>query len=166
VIRLLRLGRVVRKLDSYVQYGAASLLMLICVFVLFAHWFACIWYTIGYYEIKGPIESRAEFGWLTYLDRISGRQCTTQSENQDFTPECRQSAYITALYFAMTSITSIGFGNVAANTDLEKLFATLMMLVGCKSTIIKFINFYLTYSLLKTKIFLINSFLLLKFTLL
>lgn len=132
VIRLLRLGRVVRKLDSYFQYGAASLVMLICVFVLVAHWFACIWYSIGYHEIKGPIEDRAEYGWLTYLDRISGRSCASQADDQDFTPECRHSAYITALYFAMTSITSIGFGNVAANTDLEKVFVTFMMLVGCK----------------------------------
>lgn len=33
----------------------------------------------------------------------------------------------------MTSLTSIGFGNVAANTDLEKIFTVAMMLVGCKS---------------------------------
>ena len=37
VVRLLRLGRVVRKLDNYLEYGAAVLLLLICVFVLIAH---------------------------------------------------------------------------------------------------------------------------------
>jgi hypothetical protein len=31
----------------------------------------------------------------------------------------------------MTSLTSTGFGNVAANTDLEKVFTVAMMLVGC-----------------------------------
>ena len=41
-----------RKLDNYMEYGAAVLLILICVFVLIAHWFACIWYTIGYHEVK------------------------------------------------------------------------------------------------------------------
>lgn len=132
VVRLLRLGRVVRKLDSYLEYGAAFLIILICCFVLFAHWFACIWYTIGYHEAKGPIESRLEFGWLTYLDRVTGQDCIGDSNNLDFSPECRYSAYITALYFTMTSLTSIGFGNVAANTDLEKLFVIVMMLFGCK----------------------------------
>ena len=29
--------------------------------------------------------------------------------------------YITALYFCMTCMTSIGFGNVAADTDNEKV---------------------------------------------
>jgi len=36
-VRLLRLGRVVRKLDSYLEYGAANLFMIIAVFVLIAH---------------------------------------------------------------------------------------------------------------------------------
>ena len=36
----------------------------------------------------------------------------------------------------MTSLTSIGFGNVAANSDLEKIFTILMMLVGCKNYLI------------------------------
>ena len=31
--------------------------------------------------------------------------------------------YITALYFCMTCMTSIGFGNVAADTDNEKVSA-------------------------------------------
>lgn len=74
-----------------------------------------------------------DFGWLSTLDRVSMRNCINSTKNfPDFTPQCRKSAYITALYFTMTSLTSIGFGNVAANTDLEKIFAVAMMLVGCK----------------------------------
>ena len=74
-----------------------------------------------------------DYGWLSILDRVSGRNCVNSTRNQpDFPPNCRKSAYITALYFTMTSLTSIGFGNVAANTDLEKIFAVAMMLVGCK----------------------------------
>lgn len=44
-----------------------------------------------------------------------------------------QSRYITALYFTFTSLTSVGFGNVAPNTDAEKIFTICVMLVGCKS---------------------------------
>jgi hypothetical protein len=43
-----------------------------------------------------------------------------------------KSKYLTALFFAMTSLTSVGFGNVAANTNGEKLFSILSMLAGCK----------------------------------
>ena len=43
VVRLLRLGRVVRKLDRYLEYGAAMLILLLCFYMLVAHWLACIW---------------------------------------------------------------------------------------------------------------------------
>lgn len=33
-----------------------------------------------------------------------------------------KSKYVTALFFAMTSLTSVGFGNVAAVNDNEKCF--------------------------------------------
>lgn len=51
VVRLLRLGRVVRKLDRYLEYGAAMLILLLCFYMLVAHWLACIWYSIGEYGI-------------------------------------------------------------------------------------------------------------------
>ena len=38
--------------------------------------------------------------------------------------------YVTALYFTMTCMTSIGFGNVAAATDTEKTFTLGMMIVS------------------------------------
>jgi hypothetical protein len=36
------------------------------------------------------------------------------------------------LYFTFTSLTSIGFGNVAPNTNAEKIFSIFAMLLGCK----------------------------------
>lgn len=39
-------------------------------------------------------------------------------------------AYITALYFTTSSLTSVGFGNVAANTNREKVFSVFIMLIG------------------------------------
>ena len=41
--RLLRLVRVVRKLDRYSEYGGAVLLLLMATFTLIAHWLACVW---------------------------------------------------------------------------------------------------------------------------
>ena len=32
----------------------------------------------------------------------------------------------------MTSLTSIGFGNIAPTTDGEKIFAVAMMMIGCE----------------------------------
>jgi len=44
----------------------------------------------------------------------------------------RKTMYVTALYYTMTCMTSVGFGNVAAETDNEKIFSICMMIVAGK----------------------------------
>ena len=41
-----------------------------------------------------------------------------------------RSRYVTALYFTFSSLTSVGFGNVAPTTNMEKVFSVAIMLVG------------------------------------
>lgn len=62
--RLLRLVRVARKLDRYSEYGAAVLMLLMCIFALIAHWLACIWYAIGNMEMN---YLEHNIGWLDNL---------------------------------------------------------------------------------------------------
>ena len=48
-----------------------------------------------------------------------------------------QSRYCTALYFCFTGLISVGFGNVAPNTDAEKLYTIAVMMLGCKLCVTK-----------------------------
>lgn len=65
VVRLLRLGRVVRKLDRYLEYGAAMLILLLCFYMLVAHWLACIWCArTKFYDILAVFGSNSIFSWL------------------------------------------------------------------------------------------------------
>ena len=41
-------------------------------------------------------------------------------------------AYVTALYYTCTSLTTVGFGNVSANTIIEKVFSVVIMIIGGK----------------------------------
>ncbi|XP_075907486.1 voltage-gated delayed rectifier potassium channel KCNH1-like [Nelusetta ayraudi] len=133
VVRLLRLGRVARKLDHYIEYGAAVLVLLVCVFGLAAHWLACIWYSIGDYEVIDKRSNRVRAdSWLCLLAETAGspyRYNASGSGRWEGGP-AKDSVYITSLYFTMTSLTSIGFGNIAPNTDGEKIFAVAMMMIG------------------------------------
>uniref|UniRef100_A0A8C9WBK0 Potassium voltage-gated channel, subfamily H (eag-related), member 1b n=1 Tax=Scleropages formosus TaxID=113540 RepID=A0A8C9WBK0_SCLFO len=133
VVRLLRLGRVARKLDHYIEYGAAVLVLLVCVFGLAAHWLACIWYSIGDYEvIDEDTNSVRNDSWLYMLAETVGspyRFNASGSGKWEGGPS-KDSVYITSLYFTMTSLTSIGFGNIAPTTDGEKIFAVAMMMIG------------------------------------
>ncbi|XP_019719883.1 potassium voltage-gated channel subfamily H member 1a isoform X3 [Hippocampus comes] len=133
VVRLLRLGRVARKLDHYIEYGAAVLVLLVCVFGLAAHWLACIWYSIGDYEVIDEETNIVRMdSWLYILAETVGtpyRFNASGSGKWEGGPN-KDSVYITSLYFTMTSLTSIGFGNIAPTTDGEKIFAVAMMMIG------------------------------------
>ncbi|XP_050719629.1 potassium voltage-gated channel unc-103-like isoform X22 [Eriocheir sinensis] len=121
--RLLRLVRVARKIDRYSEYGAAVLLLLMATFALIAHWLACIWYAIGNAERPGLPH---KIGWLDHLANATRQYYYSNSTGG---PTLR-AKYVTALYFTFSSLTSVGFGNVAPNTDVEKIFTILVMLIG------------------------------------
>ncbi|XP_052007337.1 potassium voltage-gated channel subfamily H member 5-like isoform X1 [Xyrauchen texanus] len=133
VVRLLRLGRVARKLDHYLEYGAAVLVLLVCVFGLVAHWLACIWYSIGDYEVIDEQTNTIKTdSWLYQLATSIGSpyRFNASGTGQWEGGPGKDSLYITSLYFTMTSLTTIGFGNIAPTTDGEKIFSVAMMMVG------------------------------------
>ncbi|KAM3860042.1 voltage-gated inwardly rectifying potassium channel KCNH6 [Diretmus argenteus] len=120
--RLLRLVRVARKLDRYSEYGAAVLFLLMCTFVLIAHWLACIWYAIGFVE-----RPYTETGWLDNLAEQLGK---AYNDSDSTSGPSIKDKYVTALYFTFSSLTSVGFGNVSPNTNSEKIFSICVMVIG------------------------------------
>ena len=124
--RLLRLLRVIRKLEQFTEYGAAVLLLLMVTFTLIGHWLACIFYAIAYVERPHLV---APIGWL---DQLSKTLHQPYHANDTLSGPSIKSKYITALYFTFTSLTSIGFGNVSPNTNLEKIFSIFAMMLGCE----------------------------------
>uniref|UniRef100_A0A3B4VMR7 Ion transport domain-containing protein n=1 Tax=Seriola dumerili TaxID=41447 RepID=A0A3B4VMR7_SERDU len=120
--RLLRLVRVARKLDRYSEYGAAVLFLLMCTFVLIAHWLACIWYAIGFVE-----RPYTETGWLDNLAEQLGK---SYNDSDSTSGPSVKDKYVTALYFTLSSLTSVGFGNVSPNTNSEKIFSICVMVIG------------------------------------
>ncbi|KAF4796870.1 Potassium voltage-gated channel subfamily H member 7 [Turdus rufiventris] len=122
--RLLRLVRVARKLDRYSEYGAAVLMLLMCIFALIAHWLACIWYAIG--NVERPYLAH-KIGWLDSLGEQLGKHYNKSDASSG--PSIKDK-YVTALYFTFSSLTSVGFGNVSPNTNSEKIFSICVMLIG------------------------------------
>ncbi|XP_067334083.1 potassium voltage-gated channel subfamily H member 4a isoform X2 [Channa argus] len=125
-VRLLRLLRLLQKVDRYSQYSAVVLTLLMSVFALLAHWMACVWYVIGRREIESSDPVTWDIGWLQEL----GKRLETPYINSTMGGPSMPSAYIASLYFTLSSLTSVGFGNVCANTDAEKIFSICIMLMG------------------------------------
>ncbi|XP_061889922.1 potassium voltage-gated channel subfamily H member 4-like [Entelurus aequoreus] len=65
-------------------------------------------------------------GWLHELGKRLEMPYVTNTVGG---PSVR-SSYIAALCITLSSLTSVGFGNVCANTDAEKIFSICTMLIG------------------------------------
>uniref|UniRef100_A0A3B3ZKU7 Uncharacterized protein n=1 Tax=Periophthalmus magnuspinnatus TaxID=409849 RepID=A0A3B3ZKU7_9GOBI len=127
-VRLLRLLRLLQKLERYSQYSAVVLTLLMSMFGLLAHWMACVWYFIGRREIGSP--GSWDIGWLHELAKRLGTPYFLGGMGFLAGGPSMRSSYVTSLYFALSSLTSVGFGNVSANTDSEKIFSICTMLIG------------------------------------
>ncbi|KAF7635807.1 hypothetical protein Mgra_00004719 [Meloidogyne graminicola] len=136
VVRLLRLGRVARKLDNYLEYGAATLLLLLCAYVLVAHWMACIWYVIGEFEARNKFhflhEQTLADGWLIRLSYDLKMPFNSSASNLSRLvggPD-KTHCYVSSLYFTMSCMSTVGFGNIASTTMNEKIFGICMMIIS------------------------------------
>jgi len=38
--------------------------------------------------------------------------------------------YLTSIYFTVTTITTVGYGDISGNTKVEKVFCILIMVIG------------------------------------
>lgn len=125
-MRLLRLIRILPQLQKVSEYGIAMLLLLVSVFGLVGHWLACVFYAIAYLE--RPTLPDPKYSWLDHL--AEKYNMPYRENNSDSGPDLK-SKYITALFFTLTSLTSVGFGNVSPTTNWEKIFSIMSMLLGC-----------------------------------
>uniref|UniRef100_A0A3P9JHF2 Potassium voltage-gated channel, subfamily H (eag-related), member 8 n=1 Tax=Oryzias latipes TaxID=8090 RepID=A0A3P9JHF2_ORYLA len=129
-VRLLRLLRLLQKMDRYSQHSTVVLTLLMSMFALLAHWMACIWYIIGKMEIEAN-SYNWDIGWLHELGkRLESPYHAMAEVNGTTSGPSIRSVYIASLYFTLSSLTSVGFGNVSANTDAEKIFSICVMLIG------------------------------------
>eukprot|EP01043_Picozoa_sp_COSAG02_P015937 COSAG02_NODE_691_length_18445_cov_23.541099_2_plen_929_part_00 len=153
--KLLRVTRLLRMIERYrVQLRsfmqAFGGLLLALVVVLFTHLIACVWYVVGTIEqpasILGTSRTPGYDGWVY---RSYGLGCDQQGEHID--PDHHWSSsdgmselidgevcsmpsavtrYMTAMYWALMTLSTVGYGDYTAHTDLEKIWSMVSMLFG------------------------------------
>jgi CRP-like cAMP-binding protein len=108
--------QIFRALD--IRVGAQSYMKVIASFfgiiVVFSHIFACYWFAIGTYH-EGTGHDGGETSWVAfegYSDSTVGEQ------------------YMAALYYILTTFSTVGYGDIAPVNELEQAFSCAAMIMG------------------------------------
>ena len=122
LLRILRSSRIFARFENSmtINYGALKLVKFVVGTLFIAHWMACLWHLVKVVE-----QSRCN--WVT--DYYFGECLYNDADNNDEHVTAR-SLYFTALYLATMTISTVGYGDVTPQTEPERVFLTVGMLVG------------------------------------
>lgn len=134
LIKLLRLARVKRVIERYAEIWVSvrtllihyDLIVLILETVLLAHVMACLWFFFGALNSEQQHYDGAETSWLqeAYPDAPILRDDTNR------TVDWYIERYTVSIYWAFTTITTVGYGDITATNVLEQILCLICMFIG------------------------------------
>ena len=124
VVRLARLAKLLKVLKSSaifkkwesrigMQYSTQTMIKWLILITFLCHWLACAWHTV--ISIEEVMEYGQEISWRAKYNIGV------------FTPWER---YLTSLYWAVMTTTTIGYGDIAPQTNGERIVAIFGMMFG------------------------------------
>eukprot|EP00945_MAST-04E_sp_MAST-4E-sp1_P001929 g1929.t1 len=126
--RLLKLGKFMKNVEDYISISPAALKMFKLLFniTFIAHIFACVWFYVSTIPEEGMLAPENNW-WINIgIDDTSNKG--DADENQVATNLGIK--YTAAIYWAFTTMTTVGYGDVTPQTLPEKWMAIIAMILG------------------------------------
>ena len=116
LLRIIRLGRLFRRFEATheVNYAMLALNKFGFGILFLAHWMACLFYLIAATEAM-------EVNWVTGYFDVSADEASAIDKG---------SLYIASLYFAVATLSTLGYGDVIPATNAERLYAVASTFIG------------------------------------
>ncbi len=97
-----------------------NLLQLVVILFLVAHWMCCVWFSFGYHP-GGWVDRD---GLVEIVDGDDGPTLVPISGNLVH-------EWLSSFYWSITTMTTIGYGDISGKTMRERGIACLVMILGC-----------------------------------
>ena len=128
LLKLLRLARINRLLARYEEQLFAFMSSIkmgktVMMMIFIGHWMCCVWYYAGSQPQElDEFDSNGDLlqGWV--LQNFGG------VENFNHTDVATR--YMTSMYYAYATMTTVGYGDISATTYIEKIAAVFSMIIG------------------------------------
>jgi CRP-like cAMP-binding protein len=134
LMRLLKLARLlknsarIRKIqqDFGLNKALTQLVELILGIMLVLHFSGCVWFATTLSTQSLP-SGTYQLSWASLLTHY-GLDCKAGGACEPNASEGIR--YLASVYWAFTTLSTIGFGDIKANSDAEKVVACIVMLIG------------------------------------
>ena len=116
LLKILKLKNIFSKFENFAKLSIGfisliSLIKLALIILFLVHWLGCVWHYIGITEVNSSYDT-----WLTRYGIYNENWITR---------------YITSIYWACTTMTYIGYGDIYPITMEEKVVTMIAMIMSC-----------------------------------
>ena len=120
LVRLLKLGKTSKVLEEKITINPALLKLFALLFqvTFIAHILACFWYYVSGHSDQSEEASRSN--WVKAIDMTCRIGEARTPEEAVLVTECHESLYLTSIYWAFTTMTTVGYGDVTPGKKAEK----------------------------------------------
>ena len=111
--RLLKLGKFLKSVEEWLELSPAAfkLLKLVLQVTFIAHLLACFWYYTSSAE-----EEEVRENWWNQIENLADADVNDH--------------YVSALYWAFTTMTTVGYGDLTPQTGTERSYSIIVMILG------------------------------------